>query len=304
MNAPTVVFAYNRPDHLRRTISALAENHGARDTEVFVFVDGPKSESKKTVQDEVVSVAKSYEGSFKSMTLNISEKNKGLAGSIIGGVGEIIEKYGRVIVVEDDSVSAKNFLSFMNNALDFYKDDPEIWSVGGYTVPMELPKDYGHSVIKTRRSSSYAWATWEDRWDKIDWSVSDYNSFKKSFSERRRFNQWGSDRSGMLDNQMNGNINSWAIRFDYAMFGNDMYNIVPVQSLIQSIGRDGSGTHDTDKSKKDDFFAAKLSDEELKITPEKVEVDERIRREFCKPFYLPLHFRAKEYIKNVIFKRG
>ena len=84
------------------------------------------------------------------------------------------------------------------------------------------------------------------------------------------------------------------------MFKNNKYNIVPVQSLIQSIGRDGSGTHDTDKSKKDDFFAAELSGDGKMITPEKVEVDERIRREFCKPFYLPLSFRAKEYIKNVL----
>lgn len=304
MNAPTVVFAYNRPNHLRRTLSALAENYGAGETEVFVFVDGPKDESGKAAWEEVISVAKSFEGSFNSMTLKVSEKNKGLAESIINGVGEIIEKYGRVIVVEDDSVSAKGFLRFMNDALDFYENDPEIWSIGGYTVPMTIPEDYRHSVIKTGRSSSYAWATWEDRWDKTDWSVSDYNSFKRSFSERRRFNLWGSDRSGMLDNQMNGNINSWAIRFDYAMFRNEMYNIIPVQSLIKSIGRDGSGTHDTDKSKKDDFFAAELSEDELAITPEEVEVDERIRREFCKPFYLPLGFRAKEYIKNVIFKRG
>ena len=300
MNAPTVVFAYNRPEHLRRTLSALAENHGAGETEVFVFVDGPKNESGKAGWEEVISVAKSFEGSFKNMTLNISEKNKGLAESVINGAGEIIEKYGRVIVVEDDSVSAKTFLSFMNDALDFYGDDPEIWSIGGYTVPMTIPEDYRRSVIKTGRSSSYAWATWKERWDKIDWEVGDYSSFKKNFSARRRFNMWGSDRSGMLDNQMNGTINSWAIRFDYAMFKNNMYNIVPVQSLIQSIGRDGSGTHDTDKSKKDDFFAAELSGDGKMITPEKVEVDERIRREFCKPFYLPLSFRAKEYIKNVL----
>ena len=300
MNAPTVVFAYNRPEHLRRTLSALAENHGAGETEVFVFVDGPKNEGGKAVWEEVISVAKSFEGSFKNMTLNISEKNKGLAESVINGAGEIIEKYGRVIVVEDDSVSAKTFLSFMNEALDFYGDDPEIWSIGGYTVPMTIPEDYRRSVIKTGRSSSYAWATWKDRWDKIDWKVGDYSSFKKNFSARRRFNMWGSDRSGMLDNQMNGTINSWAIRFDYAMFKNNMYNLVPVHSLIQSIGRDGSGTHDTDKSKKVDFFAAELSGDGKMITPEKVEVDERIRREFCKPFYLPLSFRAKEYIKNVL----
>ncbi len=300
MVAPTVVFAYNRPEHLKKTLTALSENRGAGNTEVFVFIDGPKEGQDGLVQNEVASVAENFRECFKGFSVKRSGHNKGLAKSVIGGVSEVIEKYGKVIVVEDDAVSAEGFLEFMNNALDFYENDSTIWSIGGFTVPMKLPDDYKYDVIKTQRSSSYAWATWKDRWDKIDWEVTDYGSFKKNFSARRRFNMWGSDRSGMLDCQMNGEVNSWAIRFDYAMFKNNMYNIVPVQSLIQSIGRDGSGTHDTDKSKKDDFFAAELSGDEIKITPEKVEVDERIRREFCEPFYLPLSFRAKEYIKNVL----
>lgn len=300
MVAPTVVFAYNRPEHLEKTLTALSENRGAGNTEVFVFIDGPKEGQDGLVQNEVASVAENFRECFKGFSVKRSGHNKGLAKSVIGGVSEVIKKYGKVIVVEDDAVSAEGFLEFMNNALDFYENDSTIWSIGGFTVPMKLPDDYKYDVIKTQRSSSYAWATWKDRWDKIDWEVTDYGSFKKNFSARRRFNMWGSDRSGMLDCQMNGEVNSWAIRFDYAMFKNNMYNIVPVQSLIQSIGRDGSGTHDTDKSKKDDFFAAELSGDEIKITPEKVEVDERIRREFCEPFYLPLSFRAKEYIKNVL----
>lgn len=300
MVAPTVVFAYNRPEHLKKTLTALSENRGAGNTEVFVFIDGPKEGQDGLVQNEVASVAENFRECFKGFSVKRSGHNKGLAKSVIGGVSEVIKKYGKVIVVEDDAVSAEGFLEFMNNALDFYENDSTIWSIGGFTVPMKLPDDYKYDVIKTQRSSSYAWATWKDRWDIIDWEVSDYGSFKKNFSARRRFNMWGSDRSGMLDNQMKGAVNSWAIRFDYAMFKNNMYNIVPVQSLIQSIGRDGSGTHDTDKSKKDDFFAAELSGDEIKITPEKVEVDERIRREFCEPFYLPLSFRAKEYIKNVL----
>ena len=300
MNAPAVVFAYNRPKHLKKALTALSKNRGAGNTEVFVFIDGPKEGQDGLVQNEVLSVSESFKDCFMSLSIKKSERNKGLAKSVIGGVSEVIEKYGKVIVVEDDAVSAEGFLEFMNNALDFYENDSTIWSIGGFTVPMKLPDDYKYDVIKTQRSSSYAWATWKDRWNKIDWDVKDYNPFKRSFARRRRFNRWGNDRAGMLDCQMNGKVNSWAIRFDYAMFKNNMYNIVPSKSLIQTIGRDGSGTHSKGRINGNDAFGVRLENLNGKIVLERVEPDERIRKEFCKPFYLPLSFRAKEYIKNVL----
>ena len=300
MVAPTVVFAYNRPEHLKKTLTALSENRGAGNTEVFVFIDGPKEGQDGLVQNEVASVAENFRECFKGFSVKRSGHNKGLAKSVIGGVSEVIEKYGKVIVVEDDAVSAEGFLEFMNNALDFYENDSTIWSIGGFTVPMKLPDDYKYDVIKTQRSSSYAWATWKDRWEKIDWDVKDYTAFKKSFSQRRRFNRWGNDRSGMLDCQMNGEVNSWAIRFDYAMFKNNMYNIVPAKSLIQTIGRDGSGTHSKGKYNGNDAFDVQLENSNGKIVLERVEPDERIREEFCKPFYLPKTYRAKMYLKKLI----
>ena len=119
MNAPIIVFAYNRPDHLSQTLDALSKNRQAESSDVFVFIDGPKKESGMPLQKEVVSTAKSFESRFKSMTLNVSEKNKGLANSIIGGASAIIEKYGRAIILEDDAVTSKSFIEFMNGALDF-----------------------------------------------------------------------------------------------------------------------------------------------------------------------------------------
>lgn len=292
MYAPIVVFAYNRPEHLKKTLGALSDNELAGESEIFVFIDGAKDGST-AIRDEVEKIARSFSDRFKSMTLNISDQNKGLAKSVIDGAGSIIARFGRVIVVEDDAVSARGFLKYMNEALDHYKDDPTVFSIGGYTVPMELPEDYKYDVIRTQRVSSYAWATWADRWDKIDWEVSDYSRFKNSLSLRRGFNLWGCDRSIMLDDQMRGKVNSWAIRFDYAMFRSGMYNIVPTRSLIRSIGHDGSGTHSGDNSGGTDAFEVDLAFASEIIELTSPEVDERIRKLFIKPFTLPLTYRAK-----------
>lgn len=299
MNAPIIVFAYNRPQHLRRTLTALADNKGAENSALYVFIDGPKSEEGRALQQEVKAVAEGFSERFASFHLTVSPKNKGLAASVIGGVTEVIQRHGRVIVVEDDAIAAAGFLSFMNEALDFYQTDDSVWSVGGFTVPMQLPEDYDCDVIKTQRGSSYAWATWRDRWDRIDWDVKDYGRFRRSPSLRRGFNRWGNDRSGMLDDQMAGAVNSWAIRFDYAMYRSDMYNIVPVRSLIQSIGQDGSGTHNQAVSEQEDRFRVQLDNTASDLHPMPVQPDERIRREFCKPFELPPRYRAKRYLQTV-----
>ena len=40
--APVVLFVYTRPWHTRQTIESLLKNEIARDTELFIFSDGPK----------------------------------------------------------------------------------------------------------------------------------------------------------------------------------------------------------------------------------------------------------------------
>lgn len=297
MLAPVVVFAYNRPGHLNKTLTALSANRMAKDSEVFLFIDGPKDDKGKEKTIEVIKVAKSFVNNrFKNVQIHISENNKGLAKSIIGGVTEIINQYGKVIVVEDDAVSAVNYLDFMNGALDFYKNDDTVWSIGGFTVPMQIPADYKYDVIKTQRVSSYAWAIWKDRWEKIDWDVKDYRKFRGSLLNRHQFNNWGNDRSCMLDDQINGIVDSWAIRFDYAMYKNDRFNIVPRESLIKNIGHDGSGTHGSGFKTEHDVFDVNLDNSTEIVRFDRVDTDERIRKEFCKPFYCSIGFRLKKYL--------
>jgi hypothetical protein len=308
MYAPIVVFAYNRPDHLTKTLTALSRNEEAKDSELYIFIDGPKNLAGKEKNVQVLKVAQSFEkGDFKKVTIYNSETNRGLAKAVIVGVTEIINCYGKVIVTEDDAVCAPSYLSFMNAALDFYQDNPRIWSIGGYTVPMNIPRDYTRDVIFTQRSSSYAWATWKDRWNKVDWAVQDYKKFHWDFTSRKRFNLWGDDRASMLDDQMLGRVNSWAIRFDYAMFKHDTYNVLPVKSLIQNIGHDGSGTHSVVDHSNHDPFSVRLADEKQNYVFCDVQMDERIRLEFIKLFQSSKLQRMKRYAGNLLYnfrKRG
>lgn len=304
MLAPVIVFAYNRPSHLRQTLSLLAKNFLAKESAVYVFIDGPKNEDGFKVQQEVYNVATAFStGYFKEMHIVNRGVNIGLAPSVISGVDYVIKKYGKVIVLEDDCLSDPRYIQFMNDALEFYKNQNNVWSVGGYTCPIEIPKDYEKDVLLVQRTSSMAWGTWIDRWEQIDWDVKDYKSFKWNFVRRNKFNKWGSDKSSMLDDQMNNRISSWAIRFEYAMFKNKMYNVLPRKSLIKNIGFDGSGTHCIANKDSNECFEVEINKNvSSPIKLEIVELDEKIRKAFCKIFHMGLFQRCKRFVGNLIYK--
>lgn len=303
--APVVLFVYNRYDHVYKTLDALSNNTLAGKSDLIIFSDGYKSENdagKVKMVREVISDSK-WVKKFKSVRIVESDINKGLAQSIINGVSEIINEYGKVIVIEDDCVSACDYLSFMNDCLDYYENNERIWSIGGYSIKMDIPSGYDKDVYIMGRTCSYAWGTWIDRWTRIDWNVKDYEKFKWSLSDRARFNQYGNDRAKMLDEQQLGIKNSWAIRFCYAMFRNDMYTIYPVQSRISNIGYT-EGTNVNNKLRVNphliiDSFDG--SNSEYMLTNE-LEVNEELKQQFVSIFNRPKYRLFLAYIVNVILR--
>lgn len=242
MLAPIILFAFNRPDALKNIIDSLLKNEEAVNSDLYVFVDGPRfnklgeEEKVKKVQEYV----KSIEG-FKSLHYTFSEKNKGLGNSIIAGVSQVINQYGRVIVLEDDLVCSKNFLSFMNQGLDLYETESQIYSVCAYTDKVKVPKTYNYDAYVCTRSGSWGWGTWKNRWENIDWDLKDWKTVR---SHRRKFNQWGgSDCFKMLNDWRIGKNKSWAIRFCYNQYLNDKLSIFPIISKVGNFGFDGSGTN-------------------------------------------------------------
>ena len=134
----------------------------------------------------------------------------------------------------------------MNQSLDAYKDDPNIFSISGYALPvalLEFPKDYKQDVCLIPRHCSWGWAIWQDRWQNIDWDVKDYGQFKQDAAARRRFNRGGHELAASLDLQMRGEVDSWAIRCAYTGFRRGQYTVYPWASVVDNIGLDGTGVH-------------------------------------------------------------
>lgn len=243
MMSPIVIFCYRRS--IDNLIDSLLQNPETKDSDLYIFSDGFKSEKDR---DDVEGVRRSLKGisGFKSIKIIKTEKNKGLANSIIEGVTSVIEKYGKVIVLEDDLIVSRHFLSYMNDALDIYEEKSDIWSISGYCPPMKCLDSYEKDVFLSVRSSSWGWATWANRWEKVDWSLSDYDALKKDKDRIKKFERGGDDMFKMLELQKLGKIDSWAIRWCYSQFNDSSYSVLPKISMVQNMGfSDGVGSHNS-----------------------------------------------------------
>lgn len=240
--APIVVFAFNRPDALRNTVVSLLGNEEAKFSDLFVYVDGPREGKvgEKEKVEEVREYVKSITG-FKSLHYSFSEKNKGLAASVVEGVSEVINQQSRVIVLEDDLVLMPNFLNFINQGLDRYENDEKVMTVCGHSCKVKAPKGYPYDAYFFTRSSSWGWGSWKDRWNQVDWELNDWNAVvanRKAFEKSQ-----GSDVFQMLRDCKMGRNHSWAIRLCYAQFVQHRLSIVPCKSLVNNEGFDGDGTN-------------------------------------------------------------
>ena len=238
--APILLFVYNRPLHVRKSIEALLANELAKYSELYVFSDAAKDEASKNDVEEVRRFVHSIDG-FKQIHIVEREKNWGLARNIIDGVTQLVNEHGRVIVLEDDLIAAPYFLTFMNDALETYKDEEKVGHIQAcdFTKDPTLPDTF---LIKF--TGSWGWATWKRAWKHFNPNGQELldELIRRKLTRQFDFNgKYGFTR--MLRRQIEGKNNSWAIRWNASLFLSDILSLNVGRSLIQNEGFDGSGTN-------------------------------------------------------------
>ncbi|MCF0061102.1 glycosyltransferase [Dyadobacter chenwenxiniae] len=290
--APIVLFCFNRPAHLQQTIEALQQNMLAAESELIIYSDGPRNSSDEPLIAKVRAYLSSISG-FQRIKIIKSEANNGLAASVIKGVTEVLNQFGKVIVLEDDMLSAPDFLVFMNEALSAYESRKDIFSVTAYGPPISFPAHYKEDLYLAPRASSWGWGTWLSKWDKADWNVTAFSGLQNDKNKRNQFKAGGEDLWPMLVKQQRNVIDSWAIRWTYSQFINNAYGVYPVHSKIRNIGTDGSGTNFTFKT---GYYGSEMSDNKIRIDPQ-IKPDQQIIQAFADYYKLPLALKIKNRIK-------
>lgn len=297
MLAPICLFTYNRLSETKRTVSALQDNFLAKESDLFIFSDGAKNKVGVIKVSEVRAFLKSITG-FKSITIFESAVNKGLANSIITGVTQILKNHETIIVLEDDLVTSPNFLDFMNQAIEYYEHSSKIISISGYTLNLPCLTNYDADFYLGHRASSLGWATWQNKWCTIDWDISDYHSFKKDFKQQLKFFKHGNDMPRMLKSHMEGKLDSWAIRWCYHQFKQELVTVFAAKSKVNHIGEGDDATNSRGAIK----FRTPLDSSDqrnFKFSSEYV-FDKKIIKDFKSVFSIKTRALAK--LKSIILK--
>lgn len=239
--APVVVFAYRRPDHLRNTLTSLMRCERFERSPVIVYCDGPRDKSETDAVMAARETVRTMLGAHAEC--HFSEVNLGLSRAVIAGVSDVVNRFGRAIVIEDNLEPSPAFLTFMNQALDHYANDESIFQVSGYIFDVpELRAEL--TALFLPFTMSWGWATWKRAWDQFDPLVNGWEVLQTDKSLRRRFNLNGAyDYATMLERQMRGAIDSWAVRWYWTVFKANGLVLFPPVSLVRNTGFDGSGTH-------------------------------------------------------------
>lgn len=278
-----VIFTYGRLDHTKITLQSLSANDGFENYPVTIFSDGPK-----VGHEEKVKSVRKYLSEFRKENPNVTiverKKNLGLERSIITGISEALSKYPAVIVIEDDIRTSPAFLKYMTKMLSLYKDDSRIGSISGYNHAkgvMDIPSSYKYDIFFVPRTSSWGWATWRDRWEDVDWEITDIDTFTKDKNAQKEFNKGGKDLSGMLIKQVRKGIDTWDIQWGYHNFKKNRLTIYPIVSFVENIGHDGTGVHCGISST---FENECLNVGEINSIPENVVIDNNMVNGYKKVF--------------------
>jgi len=238
--SPIVLFVYNRPWHTKQTIEALQKNELANESELFIYSDAPKNKEAEEKVEEVRAYIKNLDG-FKEVTIIERDKNWGLANSIIDGVTKIVNEYGKIIVLEDDLVTSSYFLRFMNDALEFYKDEEKVMHISGYIYPIDnISLDDTYFIKPT---SCWSWATWDRAWR---YFTKDTDYYIEVFDRKmiKDFNLNNSyDYFSQIVSNQKGRLNTWAIFWYASVYLQNGLSLHPKDSFAKNIGHDGEGVH-------------------------------------------------------------
>lgn len=238
--APIVVYTYSRIAHLQQTISALQDNYLASRSVLYVVSDGPKTDAHKPLVDKVREYLDGVEG-FREVVRIYRKQNLGTPASAIAAEEQVINDHGRIITMEDDNISSRNYLDFMNGGLAAYEDDPYVFSVCGYCPPIQIPPDFEAEYWFHRWNLSWGYATWKDKYYKIYPLVNQMDKFKREGLLRKVRASGGLCITDSLLRDYRKKCLFLDAVLCAKMIGEGFCSVIPTVSKIRNIGSDGSG---------------------------------------------------------------
>jgi len=239
--APVLILVYNRKKHLYNCIESLKQCRLADKTDLFIASDAGKTTDDQIIIQDIREYCATIKG-FNKVEIISYEKNLGVEKAYNNAVDYILSKYDRFIFSEDDNIFSPNFLEYINDGLECYKNDKQVFAICGYCPPIKLKK-YTYDIIKHITCCVWGIGFWKEKYNKVDFFMNNYQQqiykyIKKDLIKKLSFPVFYEIERCIKEKKATGDV-----AMSYHCYINNMYNIYPKLSLVRNMGFDGSGLH-------------------------------------------------------------
>lgn len=248
--APVIIPTLNRHDHLAKCLESLSNNHNAENTEVYVSVDYPPSEKYFDGYNHVCEYIDNHSFRFKKLHVYKQDHNLGVEytsnfTNMDFLIDIVTKKYDRWIISEDDNVFSENFLDFMNECLEAFKDDPTVFCVSGYRFFYNLKYENNNFLRQRTDCNCWGFGVWTDKFMKA--KKCDYRYMKKVVFNPLKLWKVAKVSKLRVSNAIGLSFKKYFKVadnfFTQYMIQEGMYQIMPTISKVRNIGWDESGIH-------------------------------------------------------------
>ena len=239
INTPILIVACNRPNKVRKLINSLKI---LKPKNLYFSCDGPKNKSKKELEkiDLTRKIINNNIDWNCNVNKNFNDSNLGCRVNMIKSINWIFESNEMAIILEDDCIPHQDFFNYCYLLLRKYEKEFDVWNINGTNL-QNGKKRSNCSYYFSKYFHSWGWATWRDRWLKIDENLHNYEDFKKIENKENYFFNKSEEKYwiNIWDNiKYNNTPDSWAYRWLYTCISNQGLSITPNINLINNIGFD------------------------------------------------------------------
>ncbi len=241
VKTPVALFVFNRPEHTRQVLQALAL---VRPSTLLVVADGPRSDHP----DDIVLCAQVREAVDNlpwqcEVKRNISDRNMGCRLRVSSGLDWVFGMVDEAIILEDDTVPDPSFFPFCEEMLQRHRNDGRVQLVRGSSL---LPTNYSltSSYYFSKWYGIWGWASWSRAWERYDLEMKAWPVLGRSWlRDYLKDPEMTQVFAYLFDEMKASRINSWEFPLFFNGWLHDAVAVAPSCNLIRNIGFGPEATH-------------------------------------------------------------
>lgn len=272
MRSAILLLAYNRWNLVEKRLIELAKS-SVKPTDVVLSVDGPADPELSRMREVHVHHLKNLDLPFDFEVI-LRPINLGCSSHIITAVTEILNRFERVVVIEDDVSVSPFFLETMNDAFNLIAGHNDVGTIGGFSnfhKKHHFPFFFKHNYWrKTSYFSAWGWGTTREFWKSFV-RVSEIEDLDDYLSQSSTWRNFSHRKKNIWLRRFNRGV--WDFNVQLALFRNGKFNLLPALRIIDNEGfSDERSTHTKHKRPKNLFGEGKTNEiprkiEEFRFSP-------------------------------------